>query len=85
MTKKILIAVGVVLALGYGALSWIMGGPRDAYGFLRYAVPRWHAGELKVGEKATDVQLLPLDGRTRFSLRERIGPRPLVLIFGSYT
>ena len=85
MTKKIVIAVGLVLALAFGALSWMMGGPKDAYGFLRYAAPQWRAGELKVGDKAPDVQLLSLDGRTRFSLREKVGPKPLVLIFGSYT
>ena len=31
------IALVVILALGYGVLSHFTGGPRDVYGFLRYA------------------------------------------------
>jgi len=79
------IAVGVILALGYGALSHFMGGPRDVYGFLRYALPHWHRGDLRVGNPAPDVELVTLDGQSRFALRDRTGRRPLVLIFGSYT
>jgi hypothetical protein len=74
-----------VLTIGYGALSHFMGGPRDVYGFLRYALPQWHRGDLHVDDRAPDVPLMSLDGQTRFYLSDRIGQRPLVLVFGSYT
>jgi hypothetical protein len=79
------IALVLILAAGYGTLSYFMGGPRDVYGFLRYALPHWHRGDLRVGNAAPNVELISLDGQTRFSIRDRIGQRPLVLIFGSYT
>jgi hypothetical protein len=79
------IAVILILAAGYGALSYFMGGPRDVYGFLRYALPHWHRGDLRVGNAAPDIELVALDGESRFAIRDRIGRRPLVLIFGSYT
>jgi hypothetical protein len=75
----------LILAAGYGALSYFMGGPRDAYGFLRYALPGWHQGDLRVGNMSPNVELVSLDGQSRFALHDRIGRRPLVLIFGSYT
>ena len=80
-------ALALVLLLGasYGVLSYLMGGPRDVYGFLRYALPQWRDGDLHVGDRAPDVRLLALDGQTTFHLSERVGQRPLVLIFGSYT
>jgi hypothetical protein len=83
--KRALIVLVAVLAIAYGALSYLMGGPCDVYGFLRYALPHWHRGDLSVGDRAPDVSLIALDGQTTFRLHERIGARPLVLIFGSYT
>lgn len=83
--KWVLIVFLAVLTITYGALSYVMGGPRDVYGFLRYALPHWHRGDLRVGNVAPDVELVALDGHSRFALRDRIGQRPLVLIFGSYT
>lgn len=80
-----LLGLVVVLLLAFGVLSYLMGGPRDVYGFLRYGAFRLHQGELQVGQDAPDVELVALDGQTRFRLRERLGTRPLVLIFGSYT
>lgn len=77
--------LAVILIAGYGVLSHMMGGPRDVYGFLRYALPQWRNGDLHVGDAAPNVRLLTLDGRTTFHLSDRIGPRPLVLVFGSYT
>lgn len=78
-------ALVAILLIGYGVLSHFMGGPRDVYGFLRYALPQWHRGDLKVGDPAPDVQLISLDGHSAFNLHDRIGSRPLVLVFGSYT
>jgi len=75
----------LILAASYGALSYMMGGPRDVYGFLRYALPQWHRGDLRVGDQAPDALLLSLDGRATVHLKDWVGKRPLVLIFGSYT
>ena len=75
----------IILVIGYGVLSHFMGGPRDVYGFLRYALPQWHRGELRVGDRAPDVPLMSLDGQTKFHLSDRVGQRPLGLVFGSYT
>ena len=83
--KWILGAVLVLLLAGYFTLAHFMGGPRDVYGFLRYALPQWHEGSLKVGDRAPDVRIFSLDGRTAADLDEWIGKKPLVLIFGSYT
>ena len=85
MLKKVVIAFGVLFVLAVGVLSQLAGGPKHIYGLVRYALPQMHRGELRVGDPAPDVQLLSLDGQSRFSLREKFGPRPLVLIFGSYT
>ena len=75
----------LLLLAAYFVLAHFMGGPRDVYGFLRYALPQWHQGDLRVGERAPDARIYSLDGRTAFYLHDRIGKRPLVLIFGSYT
>jgi hypothetical protein len=74
-----------ILLLAFAALSYMAGSPRDVYGLVRYAFPHMHRGKLHPGDDAPDVRLLTLDGTNRFHLRERIGERPLVLIFGSYT
>ena len=83
--KLAALILAVFLVLVYGVLSHFMGGPRDVYGFLRYALPQWHRGDLHVGDRAPNVRLMNLDGQTTFYLRDRIGRRPLVLVFGSYT
>lgn len=75
----------VLLLAAYFVLAHFMGGPRDVYGFLRYALPNWSEGHVQLGEQAPDARLISLDGKSDFHLRERIGKRPLVLIFGSYT
>jgi hypothetical protein len=80
--------IGIVLVLLLAAfigLSIMAGSPKDAYGMVRYALPHMHRGNLKVGDDAPDVRLLALDGSSHFHIRERTGPRPLVIIFGSYT
>lgn len=75
----------LLLLAAYFVLAHFMGGPRDVYGFLRYALPEWHQGDLHVGDRAPNVRIFSLDGSTAFYLHERVGKRPLVLIFGSYT
>jgi hypothetical protein len=79
------IVLVAILAIAIGVGCYFMGSPRDLYGFLRYALPHWHRGDLRVGDAAPDARLLSLDGQSSFYLHERIGARPLVLIFGSYT
>jgi hypothetical protein len=83
--KWVLASPLLLLLVGYFTLAHFMGGPRDVYGFLRYALPQWHEGDLRVGDVAPDARIYSLDGRTAFYLRDKIGSRPLVLIFGSYT
>ncbi len=79
-----LLAVALVLS-GFGWLSHQMGGVDQAYGILRYGYPQLRTGALQVDDPAPEVELVALDGTTRFRLSERIGARPLVLVFGSYT
>ncbi|MHB8525093.1 MAG: hypothetical protein ACYDD2_02910 [Candidatus Acidiferrales bacterium] len=75
----------LLLLAAYFVLAHFMGGPGDVYGFLRYALPQWREGNLHVGDRAPDIRAYTLDGKTAFYLHDRIGKRPLVLIFGSYT
>lgn len=85
MKKGVRIA-GLVLGLmviAVAAVALVYIGPRNLWGMLRYDQRR--DGDLAVGDQAPDVALLALDGATRVNLRERMGARPLVLIFGSYT
>jgi hypothetical protein len=84
VVKRILLAASLLIVLAGAGLTYFIGSPRDVYGFLRYTVPQWHRGDLRVGDTAPDAKLVALDGST-FHLRDRIGRRPLVLVFGSYT
>lgn len=79
------IVLVAILAIAFGVGSYFMGGPKDLYGFLRYARPQWHEGTVRVGDAAPDAPLYSLDGHSTFRIRDHIGARPLVLIFGSYT
>lgn len=71
----------VVLGLAVAALVTI--GPRNLWGMLLY--DQREEGNLRVGDQAPDVLLTALDGSTQVRLRDRVGKKPLVLIFGSYT
>jgi hypothetical protein len=75
----------LLLLAAFTMLSFMAGSPKDVYGMVRYALPHMHRGTLRVGSDAPDVRLLGLDGASHFHLRERIGARPLVLVFGSFT
>lgn len=80
--KKIAIGLGsVVLLLAGVAVAYI--GPRNVIGMIRY--DKRQEGLLKVGDRAPDVALVGLDGTSRLRISEHVGPRPLVLVFGSYT
>ncbi len=80
--KKILIGVGllVVAVVAYGVISF---GPRNIIGMLRY--DQREEGKLKVGDAAPDVALVALDGTTPVRLRDSVGGKPLILVFGSFT
>jgi hypothetical protein len=81
--KKIAIGVGAVALLALGGFTYMVGGPRNLIGMIRY--DQREEGRLKVGDKAPDVTLLELDGRTPVKLSERLGGKPTVLVFGSFT
>lgn len=85
MKRKLRIA-GLVLVLAVLAAAGFLVfrmGPRNVWGMLRY--DQRQKGALKVGDRAPDVALVALDGSSRVRLAERIGGRPLVLTFGSFT
>jgi hypothetical protein len=79
------IAFVLLLAIAFGFLSMVAGSPKNVYGLVRYALPNMHRGDLRVGDRVRDAKLYALDGTSTFHLRDRIGAKPLVLIFGSYT
>jgi hypothetical protein len=81
--KKVLIGLGAVVVLAVGAMTYMIGGPRNLIGMLRY--DQRQEGSLKVGDPAPEVALLALDGTTPVKLSERLGGKPTVLIFGSFT
>jgi peroxiredoxin len=81
----LLISMAVLVLAVFVGLSFLTGGPRNVYGFLRYGLPNWHRGDLRVGDSAPDAQLVTLDGQTTLRLHDRIGRKPLVLVFGSFT
>jgi hypothetical protein len=80
--KKILLIAVLLLAALAGVIAWKIG-PRNVIGMLRYDQRK--EGSLKVGDRAPDVALVSLDGRTPVRLSEHVGARPLILVFGSYT
>jgi hypothetical protein len=85
LLKWIAVGVVVLLVAAYVVLSFMAGGPKDAFEMLRYALPYMHKGKLHTGDAAPDVALVSLDGSSRFQLREQLKGRPLVLVFGSFT
>jgi hypothetical protein len=82
LVKKLLIGVGllVVAAVVY---AFVRIGPRNVIGMLRYDQRK--EGNLKPGDATPDVALVSLDGKTPVRLSERVGGKPLILVFGSYT
>ena len=80
--KKVLLGFGllVVAAVGYAVVSF---GPKNIIGMLRY--DQREEGKLKVGDAAPNVELLALDGTTPVHLKESLGGKPTILVFGSFT
>ena len=77
------LGIVAVVAVVLGAAAVWRIGPRNIIGMIRY--DRRHKGKLQVGDRAADVTLTALDGSTPVTLAERIGAKPLVIVFGSYT
>ncbi|MCI0411386.1 hypothetical protein L0222_01140 [bacterium] len=83
MWKKILLGILALLLLAGGAFVYWIGGPSMVIGMIRY--DQREEGRLRVGDRAPDVPLLSLDGKNQLQLSSFIGPKPLVLVFGSFT
>ena len=83
--KWLAVGSAIILLIAFVGLSVMAGGPKGAYGMVRYALPHMHFGNLRVHDDAPDARVLALDGETYFHIRERTGKRPLVLVFGSFT
>jgi len=81
--KKILIVVVSLGLLALGAFTYMVGGPRNLIGMLRY--DQREEGTLRVGDRAPDVGVVSLDGKTPVRLAEHLGGKPTVLVFGSFT
>lgn len=82
MWKKWIIGVAVLLLVVAG-VGVARIGPRNVIGMIRY--DKRQEGKLKVGDRAPDVTLVGLDGQSNVRIADRIGQRPLILVFGSYT
>ena len=77
--------LAVLLVAAFAMLCRMTGSPKYAIDMLHYALPHMHRGTLKIGDAAPDARLVALDGLNHFHIQERIGTRPLVLVFGSFT
>jgi len=79
------IALFVVLGLVFAATAFALLaiGPRNLIGMLRY--DRRKEGDLRVGTRAPDLELVALDGGSRVRLLGAARGRPLVIVFGSFT
>ena len=80
--KKVLLGLVAVLVIAASVMV-VKIGPRNVIGLLRYDTRK--EGDLRVGDRAPDVMLLSLDGKTRQPLLARDTSKPTVLIFGSFT
>jgi hypothetical protein len=86
MIRKIVLGIvgaAVLAAVGYVGFFFVVMGPHDAIGKLRY--DQRHTGKLRVGDPAPDVRLAALDGQPSVRFSDHWRAKPLVLVFGSYT
>ena len=81
--KRILLGLGILVVLAVAGMTYMIGGPRNLIGMLRY--DQRQEGALKVGDRAPDVKLVSLDGKTPVALSSQLGGRPTVIVFGSFT
>lgn len=82
VAKRALLAVLVLVAAAV-AFVVVKMGPKNVIGMIRY--DQRQEGRLKVGDRAPDVALVALDGKTPVHLADVIGHRPVILVFGSFT
>jgi hypothetical protein len=82
MIKKLVIGALAILAVTVAVVVFRIG-PRNILGMIRYDQRK--EGSLRVGDAAPDVELVALDGARRLRLKDSVGEKPLVLVFGSYT
>ena len=80
--RKVLLVLAVLVGIVGAFVAWRIG-PRNIIGMIRYDQRK--EGKLKPGDAAPDVALVSLDGKTPVWVSERVGGKPLVLVFGSYT
>jgi len=83
LIRRVAIVAGSLLALLVGAAFWF-DVPRFIIGIATYG-QQMRSGTLEEGDPVPSVTLYALDGSTPRELREFVGNRPLVLIFGSFT
>jgi hypothetical protein len=81
--KRVLLGLAILVVVAAAGMTYMIGGPRNLIGMLRYDQRR--EGDLKVGDRAPDVSLVSLDGKTPVRLSSEIGGKPTVLVFGSFT
>jgi len=76
------IAVALIVVTAV-AVAMIKIGPNNLIGIIRY--DQREEGNLQPGQMAPNVEMVALDGSTRQQLRDWVGEKPVVLIFGSFT
>ena len=81
--KKLLIGLGILLAAAAAGMTYMVGGPRNLIGMIRY--DQREEGRLRVGDPAPDIALTALDGATDASLLADRDGKALVIVFGSFT
>jgi len=84
--RRVLLFAGLFLGAAVLAGAGYMVvkiGPSNVIGMLRYDTRK--EGALRVGSAAPDVTLHVVSGPGTMRIAERIGKRPLVLVFGSFT
>lgn len=82
--KRALLGIAALVVAAVGVVTYMIGGPRNLIGMLRY--DQREEGSLEVGDRAPDAMLTALDGVTRVALLAGSdAARPTVVIFGSFT
>jgi hypothetical protein len=82
MLKTVLIGL-LVIAATAAVFVVVKMGPSNIIGMMRY--DQREEGKLHVGDRAPDVLLLSLDGKSEVRLADRLGGKPQILVFGSFT
>jgi len=83
MTLRRVLLLVAAAVVGLAVLVVAKIGPSNVIGMIRYDTRR--EGALRVGSPAPDVTLHAVDGPGTVRIAQRIGARPLVLVFGSFT